>query len=77
MDLLHVPLNPIIDRVAVPFGQPKQPIAAAMALLAVREVEKLPRRTRGVQSERPVLESPGDVSSPKSVFSAVDKLSSK
>jgi len=51
MDLAAVQLDRGIDRVAVPSGQPEQPIAAAVLFLAVGEVEELARWTRGVQPE--------------------------
>src|SRR6516165_8636780 len=52
MNLAPTQLDPGVYRVAVSFGQPKQPIAAAMVFLAVGEVEELSRRSRGVQPEQ-------------------------
>src|SRR5215469_14058262 len=51
MNFADVLLDPRIHRVAVPLGQPKQPITAAVAVLAVGEIEQLSRWAGGVEPE--------------------------
>src|SRR5215469_1306874 len=51
MHLVVLSLDPSVDRMVVPLGEPEQPIAAAVFLFAVAEIEQLARGTGRVESE--------------------------
>jgi hypothetical protein len=61
MHLAVLPLDPSVDRMVVALGEPEQPIAAAVLLVAVAEIEQLARGASRVESEDAGIAKPSRI----------------